>query len=75
MQLPPFNTALTGIGNGLQTLRHAAGEIASAETTPRARDTVESLVDLHAGQRQVEASVKVLKAADGLLGSLLDVEA
>ncbi len=74
MQLPPFNAALNGIANGQQGLRRAAAEIANQpDAGPQA--TAQSLLELRAGQRQVEASVKVLQAADGLLGSLLDVEA
>ena len=61
-----------GIDNGLTRMRRSANDIARGDDLA---DTTRALVDLRAGQRQVEASVKVVEAADALLGSLLDERA
>lgn len=74
MHIPALQTGIAGINNGLDGLRRNATEIARA-TTGDGTDTPRALVDLRADQRQVEASLKVVKAADEMLGSLLDVQA
>lgn len=74
MHIPALPTGIAGINNGLDGLRRHATAIARAADGD-ATDTPRALVDLRADQRQVEASVKVVKAADEMLGSLLDVRA
>ena len=75
MHISTLQTGIAGINNGLDGMRRNATEIARAGTgdTTNPADTVRSLVDLRVNQHQVEASVKVVKAADEMLGSLLDV--
>jgi len=76
MNLPSISSSgLQGIQSGLDNLRRDAQSIASASTqreenTP---DIAESLVDLNVNTRNTEASVKVVKAADEVLGTLLDI--
>ncbi len=74
MHIPALQTGIAGINNGLDGLRRNASEIARA-TSGDGTDSARALVDLRADQRQVEASVRVVKAADEMLGSLLDVQA
>ena len=74
MSIPALQTGIAGINNGLDGMRRNATEIARA-TSGDGTDSTRALVDLRADQRQVEASVKVVKAADEMLGSLLDERA
>lgn len=66
-------TALSGIQNSLKKLNQSAQEVASASvrrTEPT--ELVEPLVDAIEAQRALEASAKVLKRTDQMLGTLLD---
>jgi hypothetical protein len=73
----PAITGLAGIQTGMDNMRQDAHNVAAAvakgdeDTT----DLATSLVELNLDQRQVEASVKVVQAMDGVLGTLLDVKA
>ncbi len=72
MHIPTLQTGIAGINNGLDGMRRNAAEIARA-TTGDDTNTARALVDMRINQHQVEASVKVIKTADEMLGSLLDV--
>ncbi|HHH47885.1 MAG TPA: hypothetical protein ENK51_03240 [Gammaproteobacteria bacterium] len=74
MHIPALQTGVVGINNGLDGLRRNATEIARA-TSGDGAASPRALVDLRAEQRQVEASVRVVKAADEMLGNLLDARA
>ncbi len=74
MHISTLQTGIAGINNGLDGMRRNATEIARA-TTGNGADIPHALVDLRTNQHQVEASVKVIKSADEMLGSLLDVRA
>ncbi len=74
MSIPALQAGIAGIDNGLDGLHRNATTIARAAPGDSA-DSTRALLDLRADQHQVEASVKVLKAADEMLGSLLDVRA
>lgn len=73
------STAFKGIQRGLQGMRRNAAEIASANTLTPAKfptkDLVRAMVELHQNSQQINVSVKALKAADQMLGSLLDIKA
>ncbi|NQV69888.1 MAG: hypothetical protein HQ498_07670 [Pseudohongiella sp.] len=62
-------------------MQKAAGEIASAShLSPKSsekpgKDIVESLVEAKASSRQVEASIKAIRAGEEVIGSILDVMA
>ncbi|VAX03980.1 hypothetical protein MNBD_GAMMA20-1107 [hydrothermal vent metagenome] len=73
MNIPALQTGIAGINTALDGMRRNATEIASNTTNPA--DTARALVDLRTHQHQVEASAKVVKAADEMLGSLLDERA
>ncbi len=72
-----FDQALLGIQRGMQGARENAAKIASADafTNGDPSSVVEPLVGLKANEIQVEASAKVLKAVDEMIGSLLDEKA
>ena len=69
--------ALRGVQRGLDGLRHTANDIATqpVKTDRQPADMARSLVALKQHEHQVAASVKVLKAADDAVGTLLDVKA
>ena len=73
------NSALKGIQRGLQGMRRNAAEIASENTfTPAkipTKDLVRAMVELHQNSQQTSVSVKAFKAADQMMGSLLDIKA
>ncbi|MET0067651.1 MAG: hypothetical protein ABW076_15010 [Candidatus Thiodiazotropha sp.] len=66
--------ALQGIQKGLQGMRRVASEIASAQqmqqTNPK--DLSRSMVEMQQHANLVKAQVKTLKAADEVLGTLID---
>lgn len=71
-----FNTGLAGIQKGQEQVTQAAQEVASANTerpVQPSQDLAKSLTDSKQGQRQVEASAKVLETANQTLGSLVDI--
>ena len=72
-----FNQAVLGIQRGMQGARENAAQIASADTFNNGNPAsiVEPLVGLKANELQVEASAKVLKTVDEMIGSLLDEKA
>jgi hypothetical protein len=71
------NTALAGIQNGFDSLQKNASQIASKSTMEgtNTQSLVEAVVDLKANVQQVSASMKVLKASDELIGTILDIKA
>lgn len=64
-----FDVALTGIRNGLASFESAAEQVSRGPNNP---DFVQAVVEMKVAQREVEASVKVLKAVDEMMGSLID---
>jgi hypothetical protein len=72
-----FNEAVLGIQRGLRGAQENAAKIASADQFSGAEPTelVEPLVNLKANELQVQASAKVIKAVDEMIGSLLDEKA
>lgn len=70
-----YKIALSGVQRGLAGLRRDAAQLASAKQMRGETDSVQPLVDLSQNRLQVEANVKVMRAADSMLGSLLDEKA
>jgi hypothetical protein len=66
--------ALQGVHKGLQGMRRVASEIASTQqaTQSNPTDLSRAMVEMKQHANQTKASVKVLQAADDLLGSLID---
>jgi flagellar hook protein FlgE len=77
MSIPSiFSAGVQGINNGLNNLQKDAQAIASSSSSreENTADIAESLVDLNINERNTEASVKVVQAADEVLGALLDIK-
>jgi len=71
-----FSAGLSGIQKGQEQVTQAAQEVASANTQRPVQpnqDVAKSLTDEKQGQRQVEASAKVVDTANQTLGSLVDI--
>ncbi|MEJ2464415.1 MAG: hydrolase [Candidatus Thiodiazotropha sp.] len=66
--------ALQGIHKGFQGMRRVASEIASTQQTTQSKptDLSRAMVEMKVHANQTKASVKVLKAADEMLGTLVD---
>lgn len=63
-----------GIQRGMDDARRAAVEIASASKVEanKPTDVVQSVLELNQAKQAVEASAKVVKTADEMIGTLLD---
>ena len=86
---PMLTAGSNGITQGIKAVDSVATEIAqlngqvgtsvddAASTAGDSyiQDTAEAIVDLQLYERQVQASAKVVKSADEMLGFLLDVHA
>ena len=85
---PVMSSGISGIQYGLRGMDQAAHEIArmnhaaglahadDRQATPEdVGDAAEAVVSLQSYQRQVEASAKVVKTADAVLGMLIDTVA
>ncbi len=72
-----FSAGLAGIQKGEQQVTQAAQEVTSASTqrpVQATQDLAKSVTEEKEGQRQVEASAKVVETANKTLGSLVDIE-
>ena len=71
-----FNNGLLGIQRGLGQTQKSANEIAGAavrkDTT--VNDVSRAVVDLRQAEQQVQASAQVVKTANELRGSLIDIK-
>jgi hypothetical protein len=66
--------AVQGIQKGFQGLRRVASEIATSQQSPETKptDLSRAMVEMKQHANQAKASARVLKAADELLGTLID---
>ena len=69
--IPAYQSGLSGINSGLQSLNKSAATIASAGTT--GADVTAPLVDMMSSKQQVQASAKILEANNSMIGSILDI--
>lgn len=69
--------AIQGIQRGFQGLRRVASEIAASQHTPKTSptDLSRAMVEMKQHANQTKASVKALKTADEMLGTLFDERA
>jgi hypothetical protein len=67
-----FTSGVTGIQKGLDDARQAAHEIATAVDNENPTEVVQPSVDLKQAELQVATNAKVVKAADDMVGNLLD---
>lgn len=72
--IPAIQSAMTGIQSGISKINRNAADIASQSVAGDAADLTRSLIDMRQNQLQVEASIKVVKTSNEVLGSLLDVK-
>lgn len=71
-----FNAGMRGLHYAQEGLQRNAETIARASAQARATEDVNAaLVESLSFSRQAEASVRVVKAADEVLGSLVDIRA
>jgi predicted secreted protein len=68
--IPAFQSALTGIQTGMQSLNQNSFKIANAQSSG---DLTEPLVNMMIDKLQVQASSKVIEASSDMIGSLLDI--
>lgn len=66
------NVALTGLQNNMQSMRKSAQEIAGNDDQTK---LAQSMVELNQASHAAEANTKVVKAADEVIGSLIDLRA
>lgn len=73
-----LNIGVQGIQKGLESMSQNADQVAKANSSGKVTDVVKPMVEMIADRTQIEASVKVVQAADAMtktIGSLLDVTA
>ncbi len=74
------STGMQGLQSGLDRASRAAGEIARVGTTNPADngqggDLATPIVDLKLSELQVKASAAVIRTADEVIGTLIDIRA
>lgn len=74
-----MGAGLTGMQRGYQTVTNAANDIAQQSIANGGRgptnDLATPMVNLGVGERTTEASASVIRTADDMVGTLLDVMA
>lgn len=70
-----LSTGVQGVQAGMQRANRAAGEIARAGTSAEGGDLATPIVDLKLSELQVKASAAVIKTADEVVGTLIDIKA
>lgn len=69
-----FQSGLSGIKSGLQSLNANAAKIASAGSLESSDDITLPLVNMISDKQQVQASAKVIQASSDMIGSILDIK-
>ena len=69
------NTAMQGIQRSTQGMARSAADIARANKPGDRTNVTRALVELKQHEHAAKANMKTLKAADKMLGSLLDIKA
>ncbi len=70
-----LSSGLAGIQAGAAMTNRAGGQIAQIGTFGENEQLAASMVDLRVGELQVKFAADVVKVADELLGTLIDVKA
>lgn len=68
-----FQSGIAGVQNGVYGASQNAAQIARADQLS-SQQLTQSLVQLDANQRQVEAAAKVIETSNEMIGSLLDIK-
>ncbi len=69
-----LNTGLVGYWRAQDVVVDAALTIAQANNKAQDVDLHRSLIQLHVGEENAQAAAKVIKVADEVIGTLLDVK-
>ena len=72
--IPAFQSGLSGINSGLQSLNKNAATIASAGAMESGSDITTPLVNMISDKQQVQASAKILETSNDMIGSILDIK-
>jgi hypothetical protein len=70
-----LSAGVQGVQAGISRANQAAGDIARAGTTDQNGDLLTPIVDLKISEQQVKASAAVIKSADEMMGTLIDIRA
>lgn len=71
-----LSTGIQGVQTGMRGMEQSAQNIVKAGTSENtAGDVIEPIMDLKLYENTVEASTKVIKTADEMMGTLLDTMA
>lgn len=70
-----LGTGIQGVQAGMARANDAAGKIARFGTTEQDTDLATPIVDLKTSELQVKASAAVVKTADDMIGTLIDIKA
>ena len=70
-----LSAGLQGIKAGIDRSDRAAGRIAGFGSSLETGDAAASMIDLKVSEIQVKASASVIKTADQVLGTLVDIKA
>ena len=68
-------TGVQGVQKGMARANEAAGVIARNGTTEQDGDLATPIVELKRSELQVKASAAVIKTADEMVGTLIDIKA
>lgn len=68
-----FSSGLQGVQAGMNRVNQAGGRIAIGPVD--AGELAQPMVDLKIGEHQVGMSANVIKAADEMIGTLIDIKA
>lgn len=68
-------TGVQGVQTGMANASEAAGKIARFGTTEQDGDLATPIVELKSSELQVKASAAVIKTADEMMGTLIDIKA
>ncbi|MBE0438799.1 MAG: hypothetical protein IBX57_03375 [Gammaproteobacteria bacterium] len=69
-----YQSGLTGIQTGLQSLNQNASKIASVTSIESPSNLTEPLIGMMSDKQQIEASANVIEASNSMLGTLLDIK-
>lgn len=68
-----FNAGVSGLQRSLQQVDDSGLKLAQLSTQPEKIDPTAELVNLQAAEQSGQASAKVVKAADEMMGTLIDI--
>jgi flagellar hook protein FlgE len=68
-----LNAGYTGLQRATQQVDESSSKLAQLATKPETVNPTTELVNLMVAEQSGQASVKVVKAADEMMGTLLDV--